>query len=158
MIVAVAIGAMAYFGLAYVVSKLFLPKRMWPDFLKDEFDYSLSERVRKIDHARDSLLDAISAVDDLRRQADENQSALNFALAKLRAAENRKSALYSDINSLKTVASADVDSFRRIVGIPSRRAIWAERGMGFVIGVVASVVASYLYEFLRATIWVRDLM
>lgn len=117
-----------------------------------DVEENIDERIRKIDAARENLSDAISAVDELRREADENKIELERALVQIDVLRTQKESINAELDTLKQVANADTDAFRKLVGIPSRSAVWRERGLGFVSGVIASVIASFIFLFLQKLI------
>ena len=103
---------------------------------------NIDERISKIDDARRNLVEAIAAIDDLRHQADANKSDLTEALSKLRQMEAERSVVHTELQTLKQIAQADTESFRKIIGVQSRADVWRERIIGFISGVVASVLAT----------------
>lgn len=57
--------------------------------------------------------------------------------------------LQKDINELESVRGIDVDDLRKKLSALShanRRSIWFERSLGFVLGVVGSLVATVIWE------------
>jgi hypothetical protein len=104
----------------------------------------VDERIKRIDDAKSNLVEAIEAVDELKREAELNKSDLAEALKTLSELDEKKSALSSELQTLKQIAQSDTDAFRRIVGLPTKSDIWRERIIGFVSGIVASIVTSGL--------------
>ena len=109
-----------------------------------EFDEekSIDERIAKIDEARASMAAALTAIDQLHTEAEENKSELNKSLQKLSEAEKNKSKLEEELANIREVMQSDVTTFRKIAGIPSQEEIKKERVIGFFTGVLASVVAT----------------
>lgn len=137
---------------SYNRSKYFgeLIKSPYAKYLNDALELgpptaNIDERIKKIDDAKENLLDAIKAINELRSEADQNKLNLNQALDNLRIAEAEKQELSKKVETLKQVANADTEAFRQIVGIPSKKDIWKERFLGFGSGVIASLIASFLY-------------
>lgn len=110
--------------------------------LRDEAKRSIDERIGLIDAARANLVDGVRAIDELRAEAERQRRQAQEALAQVSALQQDKAALEKQRQALKTVIQSDVESFREVAGIPSRSAIRRERVVGFISGVLASVVAS----------------
>ena len=81
------------------------------------------------------------AVGDLRAELEAIRSELKETVAHKASAEH-------ELDTVKKMAEADVEVFRRVVGIPSRRDIAKERLVGFVIGVIASLAAALIWRLL----------
>lgn len=107
---------------------------------------TLDERLAKIDHARDNLADALEAMDDLRRQAEENKHALEALNRAVQGATRERDAVTSELDTVRSLAALDTETVRRALGVPSPARVWAERLISFVLGVVASLVASAIWQ------------
>jgi hypothetical protein len=111
----------------------------------------IDDRLAQIDQARESLGSALSAVDDLRAAAERNKNELRDALERIGQARAEKAVAEKQLESVKQIAQADVEVFKNLAGIPSRAQIARERFIGFIIGVVASLIASgILWALVRA--------
>lgn len=113
---------------------------------------SIDERLAQIDEARASLHSALAAVEELKDIADKNKADLADALSQLSLAQESKLIAEKEADLAKQVATADVDAFRRVVGIPSRKQIALERLFGFGLGVAASLVASVVWWAVARTL------
>ena len=109
------------------------------DFVEEK---SIDDRISKIDDAKKSLSEAISAIDELHDEAERNKKELNSALSNLTEAEKNKAKLEEELVSIRQIIKSDVGTFQTIAGIPSENEIKRERVIGFFTGVVASMVAT----------------
>ena len=107
-----------------------------------QVEASIDERIRKIDVARANLVEGLSAIDELRKSAEDNKKEVKAALEQLAMLEQDKADLQEKLDSVRQVISRDVQAFREVAGVPSPSGIRRERVIGFVGGVVASIVAS----------------
>src|SRR5216683_610198 len=103
---------------------------------------TLDERIKKIDRARENLLDGLAAIDELRKSAEENKKEVQQAMQSLARLESDKQKLEATLKSIREVARSDVQAFREMAGIPSLATIRRERVIGFFSGAAASIVAS----------------
>jgi len=103
---------------------------------------SIDERIAKIDEARTSMVEALSAIEQLHQEAESNKVGLKKALQTLAETEKNKNELEEEINNIRQVMQSDVTTFRKIAGIPSEEEVKKERVLGFFTGVLTSIVAS----------------
>lgn len=113
---------------------------------------NIDERIRKIDVARANLVDGLSAIDELRQSAEDNKKEVQAALEQLAVLEKDKAHLQEKLQSVRQVISSDVQAFREVAGIPSQSDIRRERVVGFVSGVIASIVASGVIYAIAKTV------
>jgi len=113
----------------------------------------IDERLAQIDQARESLVSALSAVDDLRATSERNKTELRDALERIEQARAEKAVAEKQLQGVRQIAQADVEVFRSLAGIPSRAQIARERFVGFIVGVAASLMASGI---LWALVGARD--
>lgn len=106
---------------------------------------ALDERIAQIDIARENLKAALSAVDELKATAEKNRQDINSALGRLKQVHHDKAAAEKELLNVKQIAEADIDVFRKLAGVPSRRGIARERFIGLIIGIVASFLASLIW-------------
>jgi hypothetical protein len=107
----------------------------------------IDERIAQIDIAKQSLEAALSAIDELKTTARHNREDLNEALNRLRHVGEAKTAAERELSSIKQIAQADIEVFRKLAGVPSRADVARERLLGFIFGVAASLIASGLWWF-----------
>lgn len=107
---------------------------------------SVDERLRKIEVARSNLSEALEAIDDLKSEAEKNSRALADLTYKLSEREREKGDLDAKLNELRTLTDVSAATVQSVFRVPTRASIWAERAIGFLIGVGASVVASIIYS------------
>jgi prefoldin subunit 5 len=115
-------------------------------FNTDTGSESVDARIEKIDSARESLADALAAMDELKTRAQENKRDLEFLTHQIQRAEVDKASLSEELKTLKDLATLDSDSVRKVLRLPTRVSIWTERVIAFVLGVAASTIASVFYE------------
>jgi gas vesicle protein len=108
---------------------------------------AIDERIAQIDIAKKSLETALSAIDELKTTARRNREDLNETLNHLQQAAEDKTAAERELSSIKQIAQTDIEVFRKLAGVPSRGDVARERLFGFIIGVVASLIASGLLRF-----------
>lgn len=106
---------------------------------------SLDERLRKIEVAKTNLEDALEAIDELKNEAKRNQDALTQLTKKLDEREREKGALDAKLVELRTLSDVSASTMQQVFRIPTRASVWAERAIGFGIGVGASIAASMIY-------------
>jgi hypothetical protein len=80
----------------------------------------IDDRPAQIDQARESLVSALSAVNDLRAAAERNKTELRDALERIEHARAEKAVREKQLQSVKQIAQADVEVFKNLAGIPSR--------------------------------------
>jgi peptidoglycan hydrolase CwlO-like protein len=147
-------GYRAYFEILEAIARRLNPRYTRPPVLQKLLNSfsggSIDERIKKIDIARENLKDALAALDDLGRQAEVSKTELNSAMQKIAEIESEKKQAASELELLKEVVQVDTESFRRIVGLPSGTDVWRERLLGFGSGVLASLLAAFLYASIIA--------
>ena len=118
----------------------------------DQPSQSIDQRIEKIDAARANLADALAAIDELKLAASSNKTDLEDAISQLNQTQAAKLAAERDLSLVRKIADSDVEAFRKLAGVPSRSQVAKERALGFVFGVVASLLASGLW-WLIARMW-----
>lgn len=103
---------------------------------------SLDERLKKLDVAKESLQESLSAIEDLKVEANKNKLELEEALERLSVLEKEKASAEEELKEIRKIAEADSEVFRKLAGIPGQNEIFRERIIGLVTGIVASVVAA----------------
>lgn len=111
---------------------------------QEEAQHSLDQRVAKLDAARANLVDGIQAIDQLMAEAQKNKTEIVEAAQQISRLNADKQSLYEELNAIKSLVTADVDAFRKVAGVPTATDIRRERLIGFVSGIVASLIASAL--------------
>lgn len=114
-------------------------------FFFEEPATSLDARVAKIEEARRNLIEGLSAIDDLKKEAEQNKAELVSAMVQIQSLQSEKKIAEAELTEIKKIADADTDALRKIVGYPSPPQIWRERFYGFISGVFASIVASGMW-------------
>lgn len=109
---------------------------------------SVDERLAKLDVARESLSEALLALDDLDRQAENQKAEITALLDAAETANENRQIATSDLETVRALASADGEALRRVLGMPTAMQRWIGRALSFFAGVAASLLASYLF-----TLW-----
>jgi hypothetical protein len=103
---------------------------------------SIDDRIAKIDAARSNLAEALSAIDELKSAANANKADLEAALEQLGQTQAAKTAAERELGAVRKIADADIEVFQRLAGVPTRSQVAKERALGFLFGVIASLLAS----------------
>ncbi|WP_070360943.1 hypothetical protein [Duganella sp. HH105] len=133
---------------AEIVSKLFavLPPGLLPFSISiDPVTKNIDQRVARLDEARNALMESLQAIDELRREADGNKLDLARVIAELSAVKVDKAEAERELFAVKKAVDVDVEVFRSIARIPDDAQVKRERLIGFVTGVLASVIASAIW-------------
>ena len=112
---------------------------------KDSPHETIDARLAKIEFARRNLAEALGAIDELKSAAEANQAELAIALERLRDAQEQRASAEKEVQAVQSIAQADVEVFRKLAGVPSKMEIAKERLIGFILGVLASVIASAIW-------------
>lgn len=107
---------------------------------------SVDERIAKIDVARKSLNEVILALNDLASEAERAKNDLQLAQIDLKRTEEVRKSETEQLLSIRSLAQNDVIAFRKLFGI--RDPNW-ERLVGFIGGVVASLVAAGIWKIVE---------
>lgn len=127
--------------------------RPYAELLLDDAPHEgIDARLEKIEVARKNLADALDAMDELRAAAESNKAELANALQRLSDAKEQRASAERELKEVQSIAQADVEVFRRLAGVPSKLEIAKERFIGFLIGLLASIVASGLW-WVFAKLW-----
>lgn len=103
---------------------------------------SLDERIAKLDAAQKNLADGIEAIEQLKHDAERTKRDVTFAAEQLQRLSEDKEEAAKQLESIRRAANSDIDAFRQLAGVPTEASIRRERVVGFVGGVIASLVAS----------------
>jgi uncharacterized protein YhaN len=115
---------------------------------KKQGQEAIDERIAKIDVARENLTDALAAMDQLREYAQENKRDLEYLNEKIQKAEASKANVSDELSALKQMSAFDSVTVRRVLGLPTRTSVWIDRCVAFVLGILASTIASFVYAYL----------
>ncbi|MFH1079409.1 MAG: hypothetical protein V1766_03965 [Pseudomonadota bacterium] len=110
---------------------------------KDDTE-KIDARIAMLDQARDNLAAAIVAVNELKSTVEENKKEVAEALQTLSSVEEDKTNLESRVEAIRQIAQADVTTFRMLARVPSDKDVLKERIIGFIMGVLASIMAAFL--------------
>jgi len=102
----------------------------------------IDDRIAQIDLAKKNLLSALSAIDELKHSAETSKAELAEVMERFEKAQAEKAIAEQELESVRGIANNDIEVFKKLAGVPSPRQIAKERLIGFVIGVIASIIAS----------------
>jgi hypothetical protein len=80
--------------------------------------------------------------------AKDNRRDLALLNSQIEYAEAERESVSGQLNALKGMAALDSESVRKALKLPTRITIWTDRVISFGFGVLSSIVASYVYEYL----------
>lgn len=139
--------ARVYFRPFESIARGFASKGAIGKFLDLSAPQARDERIAKIDEARTNLQDALSALDDLKLEAEKNKTELEEALKRLEETKAGHAAEARQLKHIRAIAEADITAFRRLAGVPVQG---RERLIGFLGGVVASLIAALIWNGVNA--------
>jgi hypothetical protein len=105
---------------------------------------NIDQRIKKIDLARENLIDGLKAIDELKKAAEHNKSELVVALEQLEKLKNYKKNEEKNLSEIKKIASIDLETFQKVAGIASKKEKTNERIIGFVFGIITSILATII--------------
>jgi len=108
----------------------------------------IDKRLANIETARQSLASALSAIDELQAEAELSAAKVEELKAELGAVAAEHEKAQGNLLTAQELAKLDADEVKRLMGVPTAKTVWLERGISFFIGVLASVVASVIWTLL----------
>ncbi|HJW40460.1 MAG TPA: hypothetical protein VJ476_04425 [Rhizomicrobium sp.] len=109
---------------------------------------TIDKRLARISAARENLIEALEAVDELESAAKKNKRDLEQLNSALAEAEKQKGDVHAQLNALKQIAVLDGGAVRKSLGLPTTLDIWRDRTIAFASGVLASLLAAWLWKAL----------
>jgi hypothetical protein len=100
---------------------------------------SIDQRLAKLEIAKAALMESLSAVEELQRQAEDGKVEHERVRAELAATIASKDDAERKLQSIQALMTQDVEAFQTLAGVPIMS---RERLLGFASGVVASIIAS----------------
>lgn len=104
---------------------------------------SYAETLRKIEVAKGHLSEAAAAVDTIKAEFNAERDALDSLILDLRAKRDEIQRLQDELIETRNLLTHDKEKLRAALGLDAR---WG-RITGFVAGVVASLLATLLWEY-----------
>jgi uncharacterized membrane protein YdfJ with MMPL/SSD domain len=107
----------------------------------------IDARISKIDIARENLLEALTAIDEMKTSAHANKRELEDLRALVERVGKERDDLVADRELIAKLTAADKDRLRRLLGAPTRL---QSVGMGivtFVFGALVTWGLTYAYDF-----------
>jgi hypothetical protein len=102
---------------------------------------SIDQRLAKLEVAKAALMESLSAVEELQRQAEDSKVEHERVRSELAAAVASKDDAERKLEAIQKLIAQDVEAFQTLAGVPN---VGKERLLGFVSGVLASIIASSL--------------
>lgn len=109
---------------------------------------SIDQRLAKLEIAKAALMESLSAVEELQRQAEDSKIEHERVRSELAAAVASKDDAERKLEAIQKLIAQDVEAFQTLAGVPN---VGKERLLGFVSGVLASVIASAVVALI---VWV----
>ena len=106
------------------------------DFLNHE---SVDERISKLEKVRSDLMDAVNAVESLQEEAASNKKELEKVSEQLEK-------LKEDKKTTENLLELPQQSFARVIDKASRAAQWKGILVGFIFGILASLIATWIWN------------
>ena len=108
----------------------------------DEDKGSIDERIKKIETAKQSLLEGLSAIEELEKEAEKNKLELEDVLTKLSEIKKDKTNKETELNNIRQITAADVSAFKILAGVPTENEKRKDKIVAFCYGVAASIIAA----------------
>jgi hypothetical protein len=109
---------------------------------------TIDQRIEKIDLARKNLSEALEAMEELKQAAEQNKAELATAIERLDIAHKERAAAERELEAVRGIAQSDIEVFQKLAGVPSKLEVAKERFVGFILGILASVLASVVWWLL----------
>lgn len=108
---------------------------------------TIDERIEKLDDAKEALTQGLAAIDELHGDAKRHKKEVQKALLDLNALNSETEELEAKKESIAKILESEVSAFQDVAGIPSASQQSRDKILGFISGVIASLVASGLIYF-----------
>ncbi len=112
-----------------------------------EPEKSIDDRIKRIDEAREHLISGLSGIDELKQEAKVNKQEIEELRARLKYLTSEKESAGLELKEIRKVTASDINAFQKLAGVPSRIQIAKERFVGFILGLVASLLATIIWEW-----------
>lgn len=109
------------------------------------FQDPITDRLKKIDEAKAALSEAISAIDELQDEAQANSRALAQLTERIATAQVQREAVSGEVAALKSLADIDAEAVRKALRLPTTASIWRGHIFSFLLGIIGSLIASWLW-------------
>jgi|GEM_PF-6343194 len=107
----------------------------------------IDARLGKIYTARENLIEALEAIDELQLQADFQKAEFERLRQAVEAASSQKVDIETSTEELSQLEGMRVDTIRKAFNLPTRKQIWIGYLISFVVGITTAFLASLGYEF-----------
>lgn len=124
-------------------------KRLIVSLDRENEENPTTTHVQRLDDAKNSLIESLQAIEELKKEAALNQAEADRLLQTLANLQGDKVNLEKEMQDIKNLITTDVTAFRKVAGL-SEADIQKERLLGFISGILASIIASAL---IASTVW-----
>ncbi|MEL7026831.1 MAG: hypothetical protein AAGO57_06345, partial [Pseudomonadota bacterium] len=108
---------------------------------------SIDDRIAKIDEAKTSLAIALNAVEEQQVGAQRSKDDYEKIRHQLHLVTQEHGIAEERLAQIEGLSQIETEAVRETLGLPGRREVLVERGVGFIFGVIASLIAAYLWEY-----------
>ncbi len=112
------------------------------------------ERIEQLHDARKKLEDGLAAIQELEEEAQRNKRDVEKTLLELENLSQQKKQLALEREEIRRLANADADATRRLFDLPTKAEIFRNRIIGFFAGILISILAAMIFEFVVKPIFV----
>lgn len=105
----------------------------------------IDRRLAQIEVARASLSAAIGAIDELKNEAEKNSSQVEALRIELDRVSRQHATAHGELSDIRELAKLDAATVKKVMGVPTAKTVWIERGVSFVVGVLASIAANFVW-------------
>lgn len=103
----------------------------------------IGETLQKVELAQEHLTEAIAAIDVIREQVVSERGQLDSLLAEVEKKKQQYREATQDLETTQNLLEQDQDRLRTALGVNTSK----EKIVGFVSGVIASILATALWVF-----------
>jgi VIT1/CCC1 family predicted Fe2+/Mn2+ transporter len=107
---------------------------------------NVDKRIAKIEAARENLLEALTAIDEIKAAAQEHKNELTSIQRSVVEIGKERDKLTADKNLLLQMTSAERDRLREMLGVPTRLQATLTWVGTFFFGAITSWMLTYAYD------------
>lgn len=115
----------------------------------------IDQRLAKLDTARVALEESLSAVNELQAESVKAQTEHAAAMRRLDYVLASKGDAEKQLAEVRAFYKRDMTTFRQLAGTPNMA---VERFVSFVLGIVASIIASVMWNWQSVSAWIVALI
>lgn len=115
--------------------------------LKKAETSDIDARIAKFDVARENLMEAMAAIDEMKASAESKKQELTDLEKSVAEIGKQRDDLNADRELIARLTSSDKDRLRRVLGAPTRLQSIVTTIASFVFGAIVTWCLSYAYDF-----------